>query len=111
ARFQSLRQVDLPAVIPDDFDLKAYLGNAWGIYRGNETFDVEIHFTPAAARIVTETSWHHTQTVQRQNDGSVTLRFRVDGLNEISRWVLGWSGWATVLKPWELREEVVAELR
>jgi predicted DNA-binding transcriptional regulator YafY len=110
ARFQSLRQIDKPALVPEDFDLKAYLGNAWGVYRGGKTFDVEIVFIKAVAKIVTETFWHHTQTVQRHKDGSVTLCFCVDGLTEIMRWCLSWSGWATVIQPKELRDLVVREL-
>jgi proteasome accessory factor B len=60
---------------------------------------------------VTETTWHPTQKVQRHRDGGVTLQFRVDGLNEIVHWVLGWSGRATVIRPPELRRLVVEYLR
>ncbi len=111
ARFKSLRQIDKPSQIPEDFDLKDYLGNAWGVYRGEHRFEVEILFDKAVAKIVTETLWHHTQTIQRNKGDSVTLCFRVDGLREIMRWCLGWSGWATVIQPEELRELVVGELR
>jgi predicted DNA-binding transcriptional regulator YafY len=41
----------------------------------------------------------------------VTLKFRVDGLNELVRWVLAWSGKATVIQPPELRELVVKQLQ
>ncbi len=111
ARFKSLRMLDVPASIPENFDLKCYFGNAWGVYRGDETFDVEIRFTPEAAELVTETTWHPTQKVQRRKDGSVSLEFKVDGLNEIVHWVLGWSGHATVIRPVELRQMVVEKLR
>lgn len=110
-RFKSLRSLDSPATVPDDFDLKAYFGNAWAVYRGVKSYDVEIQFSPDAAELVTETIWHPTQQVERHRDGSVTLAFRVDGLNEIVHWVLGWSGRATVVRPAELREMVVEHLR
>lgn len=61
ARFKSLRTIDVPATIPDDFDLQEYFANAWSVYRGDESYDVELLFTADAADIVTETIWHHTQ--------------------------------------------------
>ncbi len=111
SRFESLRSLESPATVPADFDLRAYFGNAWGVYRGDRTYDVEIRFSPEAADLVTETTWHPTQKVQRRRDGGVTLVFRVDGLNEIVHWVLGWSGRATVVRPDDLRLLVVEELR
>ena len=56
ARFKSLRELETAADVPADFDLRGYFGNAWGIYRGDTTYDVEIYFTPQAAAIVTETT-------------------------------------------------------
>ena len=110
-RFKSLRTLGTPADIPEDFDLKAYLGNAWGIYRGPETHDVEILFSKDASPLVTETTWHATQRVKQHPDGTVTLSFQVDGLDEILWWVLGWSGRARVVQPQKLRALVVEQLR
>lgn len=110
ARFKTLQLLDKPAEVPEEFDLKEYFGNAWAVYRGDQVYDVEIQFTPEAARSVLETTWHHTQTVKHHKDGSVSLFFRVDGLPEITNWVLGWSGRAEVIRPQELRDAVVEQL-
>ena len=110
-RFQSLRPSDAPAKIPAEFDLKAYFGNSWGVYRGAQSYDVVVQFTCEAAELVTETTWHSTQKVDRHGDGSVTLSFTVDGLNELAYWLLGWSGRVTVVNPPELREIVLGHLR
>lgn len=110
-RFQSLRMLDEPAEVPNDFDLEDFFGNAWGVYRGDKSYDVKIRFTKDAAPLVTETVWHRTQQVQSQKDGSAILTFRVDGLSEIVHWVLGWTGRAEVLEPVELRELVAGYLR
>lgn len=103
ARFKSLRMLEQAAEMPADFDLQLYLGNAWSVYRGEPTYEVELQFTPDAADVVAETTWHATQKVRRHRDGAVTLTFRVDGLNEIVHWVLGWAGRVTVVGPLELR--------
>jgi len=110
-RFKTLRPLDSPSVVPADFDLKSYFGSAWGVYRGNRSYKVEVQFSREAAHIVTETTWHSTQTIERHKDGSVTLGFMVDGLNEIVHWILGWSGRATVIQPPELRCMVLEQLR
>lgn len=106
-RFQTLKLWDRAAVVPADFDLKGYFGNAWSVYRGAVTHDIELRFSPDAADAVLETTWHHTQQSRREADNSVTLTFRVDGLNEVVRWVLGWAGRVRVVGPAELRELVL----
>jgi len=111
ARFSSLVELNAAAEPIDGFDLQAYLGNAWGVFRGGETYDVEILVTPQAAPLVVETRWHSTQQTKKHADGSVTLSFRVDGLDEILWWFLGWAGRARVVKPVELRKMVQEQLR
>jgi predicted DNA-binding transcriptional regulator YafY len=110
-RFKTLRMLDLDAAVPSDFDLHAYFGNAWAVMRRGREYDVRIRFAPAAAVQVSETKWHHTQKVTRHGDGSVTLVFRVDGLDEILWWLLGWSGFATVIEPVELKQRYIEQLR
>lgn len=60
---------------------------------------------------MTETTWHHTQQTLRNDYGSVTLVFQVDGLEEIVWWVLGWSSVVEVFRPLELRQMVVEKLQ
>lgn len=110
ARFKVLRMLDTNSEIPEGFDLRGYFGNAWAVYRGDRSFEVEITFTKEAASTVIEGIWHHTQRVHKNKDGSVTLTFQVDGLNEIVRWILGWGSRARVIQPPELRDMIVAQL-
>ena len=111
ARFQSLRMIDAAAEKPESFSLDNYFGNAWCVYRGQESFEVEIEFTKDAANLVTETIWHKTQEAKRLPDGRMVLSFKVDGLEEILWWILGWSGRAKVINPQKLREMVLEKLR
>lgn len=111
ARFGTLRPSDLSATVPSDFDLAAYFGNAWGVFRGEKSFEVSVRFARDASDLVTETTWHHTQTAERHEDGGVTLSFLIEGIEEVAYWVLGWSGRATVIRPPELRELVLSHLR
>ncbi len=110
-RFKSLRALSTAADVPEQFDLKTYFGNAWGVYRGAETFDVELLFSKDAAPLVTETVWHATQQVRQLADGTATLTFQVDGLEEILWWVLSWSGRVQVIAPRQLKVLVVDQLQ
>ena len=110
ARFKTLRSLDTPADTPENFDLREYFGNAWAVFRGDRSYDIELRFISNAAKIVQETTWHHTQKVKPHKDGSVTLSFQVDGLNEILHWILAWSGQVRVQKPDELKELYIKKL-
>ncbi|WP_345319078.1 transcriptional regulator [Novipirellula rosea] len=111
ARFKSLRQTEAMAQRPEKFDLRKHFGNAWSVYRGAVSYDVELRFDASVARTVVETNWHHTQTEKKHRDGSVTLMFTVDGLEEIQRWILGWTGDVNIVSPAELRVAIIERLR
>lgn len=110
ARFKAVRMQAEPATVPDDFDLRAYFGNAWAVFRGDKSYDVELKFQPAAAKVVIETVWHHTQKTKSHKNGCVTLSFRVDGLSEILHWILSWAGQVRVQSPDELKDLFVQTL-
>lgn len=111
ARFQTACPLDARATIPGEFDLEAYFGNAWNVFRGDHRYEVDVEFTPDAAELVTETVWHKTQHVQRLRDGGVRMMFTVDGLDEIVWWVLSWSGRVKVHQPEPLRTMVIERLQ
>ena len=110
-RFKSVRMIDEAAELPEKFDLSSYFGNAWAVYRGDAEYAIELRFSRKVADTVIETRWHHTQEAIHNSDGSVTLRFKIDGLNEIVRWLLGWAGDVQVIAPAELRALVVERHR
>ena len=110
-RFKTLRMLDEGATVPSDFNLREYFGNAWAVYRGTTSYPVEVWVAPESAKVITETIWHHTQSTSVNKDGSITLRFQVDGLEEILNWVLSWTGRMRVIQPAALRELVVNKLK
>ena len=52
ARFKSLRQTQAIAYRPKDFDLREYFGNAWSVYRGEHSYNVELRFNAAVGRCI-----------------------------------------------------------
>lgn len=96
--------------MPDDFRPEEHLQQAFGIVR-EETMPVRVRFDAAVAHAVTGRSWHPTQRVTVNGDGSVELSFEAGGRMEIVAWVLSYGPLAELLEPADLREEVARAVR
>ena len=91
----------------EHFNVSEYLGRAWSVSPEGHIYDVRLRFLPKAARAVAEVKWHSTQKVVFDNDGSAIVEFRVDGLSEITWWVLSYGDQVQVLAPRALRARVL----
>ncbi len=92
--------------VPPDFDAGAFFGDAFGIWRDGEARDVVVEIDPAHAPWVQERRFHPAQTIEQRTDGSLLVRMRVSGLQELSDWILSLGEHAEVVAPPELRERV-----
>ena len=54
-----------------------------------------------------ETTWHSSQKIEKQPDGSVIVTLRVFSSPELVTWIMGWGEKVEVLEPAELRKEVL----
>ena len=106
SRIRDLTMTDKCFLGGDKFDLADYLGRAWSMIPEGRIYDVKLRFLPKVAENVTEVQWHSTQKVARNPDGSATVEFRVDGLGEITWWILGYGDQVQVLAPKILRTRV-----
>jgi len=96
---------------PRKFDLDAYFGHAWDMIRGDRTYHVEIHFSKKVGGNVEEVAWHPTQRTRRHSDGSLVFEVDVDGIEEITWWVLGYGDQALVSEPAGLRQLVASHAK
>jgi len=87
------------------FDLGDYLGKAWSMIPEGRLYHVKLRFAPKVAQTVSEVRWHCTQKATWNDDGSLMMEFRVDGLGEISWWILGYGDQVEVLAPAALRKQ------
>lgn len=83
------------------------LGRAWSMQPEGRLFHVKLRFSAEVAEAVLEVQWHRTQQVERQPDGSAVVEFRVDGLREITWWILSYGDQVEVLAPQALRQRVL----
>jgi predicted DNA-binding transcriptional regulator YafY len=97
--------------IEDNFNVDAYLGRAWALISEGRIHNVKLRFLPKVATNVSEVRCHNTQKVTHNPDGSATIELRVDGLGEISWWILGYGDQVQVLAPTALRQKVMSMAR
>ncbi len=109
-RLLSAQQTIYTFNMPAHFDLKEFMKGAFGIYVGNGEFEVKVRFRPAVARYVEESTWHASQKLTRQRDGSVIADFQLSDTKEFKAWVLSFGSLAEVLEPKSLRWELADEL-
>lgn len=93
---------------PEHYDPRALLAESFGIVI-EQPIGVALRFTAKAAPYIRERIWANNQKIEEETDGSVTLRFRAAGTEEIKRWVLSLGAEVRVLEPPELRDLVRAE--
>jgi len=106
-RIKKVESLDIHFSDGDNFDINDYLGRAWCLIPEGKLYDIKLLFSPLVAHNVAEVQWHSTQKSQWNGDGSVSLSFRVDGLGEISWWILGYGDQVQVLAPAALRKKVL----
>lgn len=91
---------------PRDFSIDKYLQGSFGIFTGEDDFEVVIEFDDWASSLARERKWHPTQQIQELADGRARLTLRLVSLPEIERWVLSWGAHATVIRPEALRSSL-----
>ncbi len=91
---------------PRNVDLEKYFGDAWGMIPEGKIYNVHLHFAPKVATNVAEVRWAESQKVEWNEDGSIEFRVRVDGLGEITWWILGYGDQVRVVSPRSLRKRI-----
>jgi len=71
-RIERVELLDEPYTIPEEFDPRDLLRDAWGIwYMEDEPVEIVLRFHPRVADRVRETRWHSSQQTEEQPDGSL----------------------------------------
>ncbi len=89
----------------EDFDLVAYAAQSFGVFQ-EEPIDVVLRFTPEAAEDAAGWLFHPTQTMEREADGGLVVRFRAGGVTEMCWHLFTWGTAVTVVGPDSLRAAI-----
>ncbi|MBP2230412.1 putative DNA-binding transcriptional regulator YafY [Azospirillum agricola] len=85
------------------FNLQSFAARSFGLFQ-EEPFDVVWRFSPDAADVAADFVFHPTQTLERQEDGSLIVRFRAGGDLEMAWHLCIWGDKVEVLEPARLAE-------
>jgi predicted DNA-binding transcriptional regulator YafY len=107
-RIHSLQVQDKQFNRSHDVQLDEHFGKAWSMMPEGKVYKIHIHFEPKVAGNVAEVLWHDTQRVEWNDDRSIEFHAEVDGLNEISWWILGYGDQAKVISPQPLAGRIAA---
>lgn len=115
-KIDRVRQIEvLPQrfTAPAGFEISRYLASGWGIMRGLDrpVDDVVLRFHPPAADWVAEAERHEEESVERQPDGTVIYRAKMQVTPEFQRWVLRYGRMVDIITPEYLRAWIVSEAR
>lgn len=83
---------------PEGFDLQDWLSESFGIWR-EEPQDVEWRFLPDVADEAAGYVFHPKQSMERLGDGSLVVRFRAGGRQEMEWYLARWGDRVEVLSP------------
>jgi predicted DNA-binding transcriptional regulator YafY len=89
----------------EDFDLAAYAAQSFGVFQ-EEPIDVVLRFEPEAADDAAGWLFHPSQTIEREPRGTLIVRFRAGGVQEMCWHLFTWGTVVTVVAPEELRLEL-----
>ncbi len=108
-RIKAIKEYRDNFTIPEEFSLEDYLDTAFNVERG-EKREVVLRFKGVASYLVREIHWHDSQEIEEINDDEIIFKLNTGSSEELKSWILSYGSEVEVLKPDELRQEVIEEL-
>ena len=108
-RIKNIQLTEETFKVSEDFNIDDFMKSSFGVFQG-EPVRVRIWFAADIAEYIREKTWHETQTIETQKDGSIIFEAEVAGTKEIEFWVLKWGAKAKVLVPKSLQNEIRSEI-
>jgi predicted DNA-binding transcriptional regulator YafY len=90
-----------------DYSREAIFKHSFNFWRGNDDAVVEILFTPKVAHIIKSEIFTDDQEIVEDSRGFVTLKMRVNAVEQVAAWVVSFGDAAKVINPKDLREMVI----
>ena len=110
ARIKEIKTLDEKFHVRKDFSISSYMRNTLDLINTGKEYIVEIRFFHPASVWISEKYWLPTQKIVWLEDDSIIFKARVNGLVDITRWILAYGHLARVLKPKELVDRVKNEI-
>lgn len=109
-RIKMLHLTNEPFKIQEGFNFDAFTQSSFGVFQG-DLVRIKVRFSREVAGYIREKTWHPSQTILNQEDGSIVFEAEVPWSVEVRAWIMGWSTDALLLEPHALKQEIQAEAR
>jgi len=109
-RVEQLTVLDDRFEIPEDFSAGDLTGSAFGLI-DEEQFMIKVRFGPEIGHLIRERTWHPSQKMVEEGDGSLVLTFEASGEKEILAWLYSYLPYVQILEPEELKEKFLKNLQ
>ena len=106
SRVHQLKMLKRKFTVKTPFDVERFFGKCWNMIPEGRVHQVVLEFTPKVAVNVAEVRWHPTQKQEFLPDGRLRVEFEIDGLGEITWWLLGYGDQVVVREPRGLAEQL-----
>jgi predicted DNA-binding transcriptional regulator YafY len=111
SRIRELTLLEEKFIFPNTFDLNKYTEEGFSMIRGSQKFHVELIFDEYQSRWIRERpQLHPTEQRSTLPDGSLKIIMTVTALDGVKRFVMQYGSHVQVIKPLELRQEILSEI-
>ena len=93
-----------------DFSLQKFAERSFGVFQ-EKPQDIIWKFAPAVAEAVAEYEFHPSQSLEKQQDGSIVVRFRAGGMLEMCWHLYTWGANVEIVEPANLRKLMRSALK
>ncbi len=92
---------------PAGFNVEAYAAaSISGVLHRDKTTVVRVRFAARVAKAAIAALVVADRRIERRDDGSVEIAYRVSDVDELVRWVLGWGAQAEIITPRPIRTRI-----
>ncbi|MFZ1976861.1 MAG: WYL domain-containing protein [Bacteroidota bacterium] len=89
-----------------EYDSTDFFKNTFNYWRGSSEFDVVCRFSKKVAPIIKAGMWAEDQEIIQQKDGTIILKMKVNSLEQVGDWLMGWGGEVIIISPKSLKEYI-----
>lgn len=109
-RMSEVRISNQPGCAADDWDLDAWMGQSFGIWR-EDGQEIVLHVSADAADRARAWRFHPAQQYEELSGGELLVRFHSGGLRELADHIFTWGGDVVIIEPEDLRNVMKERLK
>lgn len=109
-RIERIALMDETFEMPPESEIDAHTRSAFGI-AGGKAQNVVVRFDEAVGPSVRDRTWHESQTITTNPDGSFDLSMNVAPSRELKAWIRGFLPMVVVIKPQSLKDDIERDLK